>query len=97
MAEINWQPVAKKLEDLIKKRIISEGLVKTGKLLNSIKVVSDNQGGFTLESEDYFKYLDKEYHLLKEAYESPEFTTFLEDYIAVYIEKELEQNLNKNF
>lgn len=86
MAEINYKPIADKLEELIKKKIKDEKLVETGKLLGSISVKFNN-GSFDVIAEDYYKYLDAKYNISESVIESNEFTSFVEEHMAKEIEK----------
>lgn len=87
MVEINYKPIEDKLTELIKKKIREDGLVKSGKLINSISTKFDGTS-FVIMAEDYYKYLDAEYNISQEVIESNEFTSFLEDYLAKEIEKQ---------
>ena len=88
MADMNFKPVEKELEKLIKKRITDEGLVKSGKLLKSISV-SYKDGEFSVTAEDYYKYLDEEHNISEGAIYSQEFITFFENFLATEIEKQI--------
>ena len=86
--DINYKPVEKELERLIKKKIKDEGLVKTGKLLKSISVSYKN-GEFEVTAEDYYAYLDEEYNISEGAIYSNEFISFFESHLAEQIEKNI--------
>jgi hypothetical protein len=86
---INWNAIAKYIEKLIKDKIKEKKLVKSGKLLNSIEVKSDGDGGFSVIAEDYFKYLDEEHKISKEVFDSQELADFIENEIAEAIDKSL--------
>jgi hypothetical protein len=88
MKDINFKPVEKELERLIKKKIKDEGLVKTGKLLNSISV-SYKSGTFQVTAEDYYEYLDEEYQISESVVNSNEFISFFESHLAKEIEKNI--------
>jgi hypothetical protein len=88
MKDINFKPVEKELERLIKKKIKDEGLVKTGKLLNSISV-SYKSGTFQVTAEDYYEYLDEEYNISESVVNSNEFISFFESHLAKEIEKNI--------
>lgn len=88
MDKINYKPVEDKLEQLIKKRIIDEGLVKSGKLLKSISVSYKN-GSFQVTAEDYYEYLDEKHNLSEGAVYSNEFISFFEDFMAKQIENNI--------
>jgi len=88
--KINREPIAKKIQELIKDKLIEKGLVNTGKLLNSIQVKPSTQNeGFDIIAEDYYTYLDQEYNISKEVFESAELSNFIADYLA----KEFERNI----
>lgn len=90
MEEINWAPISNKIEELIKERIKELGLVKTGKLLNSIKVSSDSEGNFSIIAEDYYNYLDEEYNISRYVLDGSELISFIENYVSTQIEKNIE-------
>lgn len=90
MAEINYSPVERKLEELIRLEIKREGLVKSGKLYESIKVIYKGSGSFEVEAEDYFKYLDERYGIVDSVVNSTEFGDFLENFITINLEKKLD-------
>ena len=83
--EIDYSPVCRKMEDLIKDKIEKEGLVETGKLLHSVKVYFKD-GNFYVEAEDYFKYLDDKHGISNSIYESEEFNIFMQDFMIKQIE-----------
>lgn len=85
---MDYRPIEKKMEEMIKKIIKEEGLVKTGKLLNSISVkYSDDT--FSVTAEDYYTALDEKYKITEQALNSPEFTSWLGEYMASQIEKDI--------
>jgi len=86
---IDWNPISKLLEKLIKQKITSEKLVKSGKLLNSIEVKSDGNGNFSVIAEDYFKFLDSEHKISESVLNSDEFTDFVQEEIARQIQLSL--------
>lgn len=86
--DINYKPVAEKLESLIKKKIKDEGLVKTGKLLNSISVSYKN-GVFQVTAEDYYEHLDEKHKISESVLNSNEFISFFESHLAKQIEKNI--------
>lgn len=86
MGKINWDKIAKKIQDMLKQKIKEEGLVKTGTLLNSIKVYSNGDGTFKIEGEDYFKYLDDEYNISSSVFNSSELASYMENVMAEGIE-----------
>lgn len=89
--KINREPIAQKIQELIKAKLVEKGLVDTGKLLNSIFVKpSTTNDGFDIIAEDYYTYLDEEYNISKEVFESAELSEFMTNYLA----KEIEKNIN---
>ena len=88
MIDIDYTPITKKSEDLIKKRIKQLGLVKTGKLLNSISVSYDGNV-FLVTAEDYFSVLDEKHNISDYVFNSPEFISFVENYMVEQIEKQI--------
>lgn len=87
--EINWTIIAKFIEQLIKEKLKEKKLIATGKLLDSIKVISTGDGGFEMEGEDYFKFLDAEHKISAEVFASTELSDFIEKEFAKAIEKSL--------
>lgn len=83
----DFSKIAKKIEELLKKRIVDEGLVKTGRLLNSIKVTYNNSGEFFVEAEDYFYFLDQKHNLSTPVLESEIIKDMIADAIINSIEK----------
>lgn len=93
--EINWTNIENKIEQMLKDKIKEEGLVKTGRLLNSIKVIADGNGSFKIQAEDYFKYLDDEHNLSSSVFGSSELKNFIEKEMADQIEKQLADEIRK--
>lgn len=87
--KLNNNKIAKKIEDLIKEKIVEYGLVNTGRLLNSIKVNAVNDG-FEIIAEDYFTPLDEKYGITDEVLNSSELMKFIEDNLSDEIEKNIE-------
>lgn len=85
---MDLEPIANKIEEMIKEKIKEEGLVKTGTLLNSIKVTAKSDGSFSVEAEDYFKYLDEEHGITESVFNSNELIDFIEEYIFEQIEND---------
>lgn len=79
----------KDVEELIKKTIKSKGLVETGKLVNSVSasVSFDSKGelNINVKTEDYFKYLDKEHNITRDAFASSDYKKILEKIQEAYI------------
>lgn len=76
------------LTNKLKSIINSEGLVESGSLLNSIKVII-NDGEIIVKAEDYYKYLNKKHNLTNQLIESRE----MKDYIEAYIKSILTTTL----
>lgn len=87
---MNWKPVANKIEEMIKQSITDNGLVKTGKLLKSIKVTVDDNGTYSIKAEDYFEFLNKEYKIVDTVIESNELNNFIEKFLEAEINKVLD-------
>jgi hypothetical protein len=85
---IDYTEIIRKTEDLIKKRILDLGLVKTGKLLNSITVKQSNDTLF-VSAEDYYVTLDEEFDITNYVLNSNELTVFIEKNIREQIEKQI--------
>lgn len=86
---INWESIAKFIEELIKKKLVEKDLVKSGKLLKSINVISNGEGSFSVEAEDYFKYLDSSHDISKDVFNSQELANFIENEMAKQIQAQL--------
>lgn len=89
MLNIDNNKIAKKIEELIKAKIKEKGLIKTGKLYNSIKVMSSNSGGFKIEAEDYYEALDIKHNISKEVFESAELNDFIQKEFLEAIERNI--------
>jgi hypothetical protein len=57
--------IGKDLEKALKDIIVKEGLVDTGRLRDSVKI-SIRGNEIDISTEDYFKYLDKDYKLTEQ-------------------------------
>lgn len=88
MAEIDYTPITRKIEYMLKEKIRTEGLVKSGKLYDSISVKYES-GVFKIEAEDYFKYLDEEHKISQSVFNSQE----LADFIAYEISRQMENQI----
>jgi hypothetical protein len=86
--EIDYLPIERKIKELLKQKIEKEGLVASGKLLNSIEVHFKN-GSLEIIAEDYYKYLDEEHGLTDFLIYSEELADFIENYLATEIEKQI--------
>lgn len=69
--------ITDKIENMIKKSILDKGLVKTGRMLNSISV-TENDTGYSINSVDYFAYVNDEYSIVDDVLNSPELALFIE-------------------
>ena len=68
-----FQRIADDLTNLFKDEIKRQGLVETGKLLNSIRFTArEKTGGWeiVMVAEDYFTFLDEKYHISRNVYAS---------------------------
>ncbi len=84
--ESDYNSIAQDMTNLLKNEIVRLGLVKSGKLLNSIKFTSRKTAtGFklTLNAEDYFEYLDNEYHILDNMFRSPEYDVIQDRLVTI--------------
>lgn len=89
MLNIDNNKIAKKIEELIKAKIKEKGLIKTGRLYNSIKVSTSNDVGFKIEAEDYYESLDIEHNISKEVFESAELNDFIQKEFLEAIERNI--------
>ena len=89
MLNIDNNKIAKKIEELIKAKIKEKGLIKTGRLYNSIKVSTYNDVGFKIEAEDYYESLDIEHNISKEVFESAELNDFIQKEFLEAIERNI--------
>lgn len=84
--------IARDLEQALKDIIEKEGLIDTGRLINSVRAsVTDNQ--IKIQTEDYYKYLDEKYKLTSQFENSKAFDVAvkrLEDSIGKDIENSIE-------
>lgn len=82
--------IASKIEEMLKDRIKELGLVKTGRLLNSIQVIMNDDYSFKVIAEDYFPPLDEEYDISSSVLNSDELASFIEEEIYKQLNNELE-------
>lgn len=87
---MNYDNIADKIEELIKKDIQSKGLIRTGAMYNSIVVTSTGDGDYDIQAVDYFKYVDGDNDITKDVFASKELSDFIEREYTIFIEKELE-------
>jgi len=92
----NIQSELKALSDaltgVIKDVIKDKGLVDTGKLYNSIRVIPSYSNGnlsLDIEAEDYFEFVDNKYNIMETALKNPKWDRTLEDSILQIIEKQI--------
>jgi len=87
--------ISKEIEELIKAEIRKKGLVKTGKLVNSIKVkLIESSKGFKVEveGEDYFDFLNEKHKITEDAFNGAAFDKIIDkigDAYLVLIEEKL--------
>jgi hypothetical protein len=84
------------LTEVVKKVIKSKGLVATGALYNSIRVIPSYRNGkleLGIEAEDYFEFLDEKYHIMETALKDIQWERGIEDTMFKIIEKELDNKI----
>ena len=72
-----YRNIASELTRLVQDEIKRQGLVKTGRLLNSINFISTktNDGyKLSMEAIDYFPYIDNKYGVLDNVFNSPSYS-----------------------
>jgi hypothetical protein len=89
-----YAKIANRIRKLIKARIKEQGLIDTGLLYDSIFVYPDGQGGFEIQAEHYFQYLDEPYDLSDYVFNSIELVEYMEQVLGEAIELEID-DLNK--
>lgn len=75
-----YDRLAIQLENIYKDEIKKKGLVETGKLYNSIRVITEESGGefhFKIEAMDYFKYVDEKNNITKDIFNSSRYRDWL--------------------
>ena len=87
---MNYNAIADKIEELIKKDIKRKGLIKTGAMYNSIVVVPDGDGDYIISAVDYFVYVNANNNITEDVFSSKELNRFIEKEYIKFIEKELE-------
>ncbi len=88
---MKFDKVADKIEEMLKDRIKELGLVKTGRLLNSISVKATDEGGFTIIAEDYFTVLDEEHNISEYVFNSDELADFIGEQVSEQLQKEIDE------
>lgn len=83
---MDFSLVAKKLQDMLKAEIKVQGLYKTGKLYNSIKVTVDKSGNFSVSAEDYYTYLDEKHNITNNVLSSKQFLDYYAEIIGKFIQ-----------
>ena len=86
-AQQELRNIASDFTKLYQNEIKRQGLVKSGKLLNSIKVnVKQTSTGFNfaVEAIDYFSPLDEKYHISENVFKSREYEMIQERIASVY-------------
>ena len=84
------------LTDAVKKVIKDKGLVATGKLYNSIRVIPQYSNGkleLGIEAEDYFEFLDEKYQIMETVLKDSRWDSAIEDVMFNIIEKELDDKI----
>ena len=69
--------------------LLDLGLVKSGKLLNSIKCISNGNGSFSIEAEDYYEVLDEKYNITSAIIDNQQVVDLIETILQTNIEKEI--------
>lgn len=77
------------LEKLIKDKIKELGLVKSGKMMNSIKVIPDNELGFSVKAVDYFEFLNQTHNIINSVIDTKEFVDYFSNDIVNNINDDL--------
>lgn len=92
--------IAGRMTQLIKKTIDDLGLVDSGKLKNTARfeyiAERDGDAKFTLVAQDYFKYVDARYGIMKALYESSEYKKMVDDIARInadFIADEISKSL----
>lgn len=85
---MDYNRIARKMEDLIKKSIKDYGLIDTGAMYDSIEVTV-NASGYEISAVEYFKYHNSDYNIVKDVVESNEFISFMEDMFVEDINKDI--------
>ena len=72
---------ARQIEDVIKDEIRNQDLIQTGNMLRSIKckvaIGSMQQMDVTVDAVDYFKYVNGDFNVLRNAFNSSKYQTIL--------------------
>lgn len=77
------------IREALREVIVENELVDTGTLLNSIEVTISDNGGISIEGEDYFQYLEEEYNLLQQLEDKPKYITAVDLIIEHLIKEQL--------
>ncbi len=85
---INYTPICKDVEKLIKNRLKDLGLVKTGALSDSIKVTYSGSA-FKVSALDYFEFLDDKHDITYFVFSSNEFVDLMENLMQKEIEDKI--------
>jgi hypothetical protein len=84
------------LTDAVKDVIKSKGLVATGALYNSIRVIPQYSNGklsLDIEAEDYFGFLDEKYQIMETALRDGRWDSAIENVMFEIINKEIEDTI----
>lgn len=93
--EIELNNLARQITQLFKNEIKRQGLISSGKLINSIEFkVKKTQNGFlfNLEAVDYFTPLDDKYKISRNVFESTNYKnliTKITDVYSIYIQEQI--------
>jgi hypothetical protein len=82
-----FESIANDLTNLFRNTIKAKGLIESGRLINSVKWVVIKQGDnykLSMVSEDYYKYLDKDYNITKDAFNTTEYSRIKERIGTIY-------------
>jgi hypothetical protein len=83
-----YDRLANQLENIYKDEIKKKGLVDTGKLYDSIRVITEESQGqfhFKIEAMDYFKYVDERYNITKDIFNSSRYRDWLDSVTDIQI------------
>lgn len=82
-----YNAIASRMTKLVQSIINGKGLVDSGKLVNSTRfeAIKKNEFDYSLQliSQDYFKYLDGRYGIMKAFYASSEYKRIVDDIVKI--------------
>jgi hypothetical protein len=82
--------IEREIEDLIRRDITKKGLVRTGRMRDSISVEVTSDGEIIVSAVEYFKYVDGNNNILNDVYSSNEFATIYSNWVIEQIEKNID-------